>query len=104
MSEQTPASRATRATPATATPAAKSPRELEAEINAARQRLATTIDELAHRAKPKEIARRQAESAKVSFTKATRTESGDLRTERVAALAAAAVALIGLGVLRRRRG
>ena len=52
----------------------------------------------------KEIVRRQVEAAKVKFTEATRTESGDLRTERVAALAAAAVALIGLGAWRRHRG
>lgn len=48
--------------------------------------------------------RRQADAAKVKFAEATRTESGDLRIERVAALAAAAVALIGLGAWRRHRG
>jgi len=81
----------------------KSVQEIEAEIAAARDRLAGTVDELHTRTAPKEIARRQAESAKVKFTEATRTESGDLRTERIAALAAAAVALIGLGAIRRRR-
>ena len=78
--------------------------ELEAEIAAARTRLAGTVDELHTRTAPQEIARRQVESAKTKFTEATRTQSGELRTERVAALAAAAVALIGLGLLRRRRG
>jgi hypothetical protein len=82
----------------------KSVDELEAEIAAARTRLAGTVDELHTRTAPQEIARRQVESAKAKFTQATRTESGDLRTERIAALAAAAVALIGLGALRRRRG
>lgn len=77
---------------------------LEAEIAAARERLAGTVDELHTRTAPKEIARRQAESAKVKFAEATRTQSGELRTERIGALAAAAIALIGLGVLRRRRG
>jgi hypothetical protein len=82
----------------------KSVDQIEADIVAARERLAGTVDELHTRTAPHEIARRQVESAKVKFTEATRTESGDLRTERVAALAAAAVALIGLGVVRRRRG
>jgi hypothetical protein len=82
----------------------KSVQEIEAEIAAARDRLAGTVDELHTRTAPKEIARRQAESAKVKFTEATRTESGDLRTERIAALVAAAVALIGIGAIRRRRG
>ena len=84
--------------------AARSVEQIEADIAAARDRLAGTVDELHTRTAPKEIARRQAESAKAKFTEATRTESGDLRTERIAALAAAAVALLGIGALRRRRG
>lgn len=82
----------------------RSVEQIEADIAAARDRLAGTVDELHVRTAPKEIARRQAEAAKAKFTEATRTESGDLRTERIAALAAAAVALIGIGALRRRRG
>ncbi|HEY7720892.1 MAG TPA: DUF3618 domain-containing protein [Pedococcus sp.] len=82
----------------------RSVEQIEAEIAAARERLATTVDELHTRTAPKEIARRQAESLKAKFTEATQTESGDLRTERIAALAAAAVALIGLGAWRRHRG
>lgn len=77
--------------------------QIEADIAAARERLAGTVDELHTRTAPQEIARRQVASAKAKFTEATRTESGDLRTERIAALAAAAVALIGLGAIRRRR-
>ena len=83
---------------------AKSVDEIEAEIRAARTRLAGTVDELHTRTAPAELARRQVASLKQRFTEATRTESGELRTERIAALAAAAVALIGLAVLRRRRG
>jgi Protein of unknown function (DUF3618) len=89
--------------PRSETPA-KSVPELEAEIAAARDRLAGTVDELHTRTAPKEIVRRQAESARARFTEATRTPSGELRTERVAALAAAAIALIGIGAIRRRRG
>ena len=80
----------------------KSVDEIEADIAAARERLAGTVDELHTRTAPQEIARRQVESLRTRFTEATRTESGDLRTERIAALAAAAVALIGLGAARRR--
>jgi len=83
---------------------AKSVQELEAEISAARTRLAGTVDELHTRTAPAEVARRQVQSLREKFTEATRTETGELRTERVAALAAAAVALLGLGALRRRRG
>ncbi|MDF2146234.1 DUF3618 domain-containing protein [Knoellia sp. p5-6-4] len=78
--------------------------QIEAEIVAARVRLAGTVDELQHRTSPKEVARRQVEGLKAKLVEATRTPDGQLRTERVAALAAAGVALIGLGVLRRRRG
>jgi hypothetical protein len=85
-------------------PATKGVDAIEAEIAAARSRLAGTVDELHARTAPQEIARRQVEGAKAKFTEATRTESGELRKERVGALAAAAVALNGLGVLRRRRG
>jgi hypothetical protein len=84
--------------------ASRSVDQIEADIAAARERLAGTVDELHTRTAPQEIARRQVESAKTKFAEATRTESGDLRTERIAALAAAAVALIGLGAIRRRRG
>jgi hypothetical protein len=78
--------------------------EIEAEIVAARVRLADTVDELQHRTAPKEVVRRQVEGLKAKLVDATQTPDGQLRPERVAALAAAAVALIGLGVWRRRRG
>ena len=82
----------------------RSAEQIEADIAAARGRLAGTVDELHARTAPKEIVRRQVAGAQAKFTQATRTESGELRTERVAALAAAAVVLIALGLLRRRRG
>jgi len=80
-----------------------SPDAIEAEIVATRARLASTIDELAVRAQPKEIARRQVESAKSRFRDATRTPEGDLRVERVAAIAAVSAVLVGLAVFFRRR-
>lgn len=77
--------------------------KLENDIAEARARLSRTIDELTDRAAPKNVAARQAESAKASFQSATRTPSGDLRTDRVAIAAAVVVGLVVLGVLRSRR-
>jgi hypothetical protein len=82
----------------------RSVEQIQAEIEAARARLAGTIDELTFRAQPQEIVRRQTESARASFFAATHDERGDLRTERIAAvLGAVAAVLIGMGLLRRRR-
>ena len=76
---------------------------IEAEIAVTRAHLATTIDELAVRAQPREIARRQAESTKAKVIEATHTPEGDLRVERVGAVAAATALLLGLVILLRRR-
>jgi hypothetical protein len=77
--------------------------EIEAEIIAKRAHLASTIDELALRAQPREIARRQTESAKARFVDATHTPEGDLRMERIGAIAAAASAVfVVLAILHRR--
>ena len=79
-----------------------SPAAIEAEIVETRARLASTIDELAVRAQPKEIARRQAEFAKAKLIEATHTPDGDLRVERVGAIAAGSAVLLGLAILHRR--
>ena len=79
-----------------------SPDAIEAEIAATRAHLASTIDELSVRAKPKEIARRQAASAKAKLVEATHTPEGEVRVERVGALAAVAAVLLGLAILHRR--
>ena len=84
--------------------ATKSLDQLEAEIDAARTRLAGTVDELHARTAPREIARREVASLKLRFYTATHTEDGDLRVERIAAVVATAVALLGLGAWRRHRG
>jgi hypothetical protein len=93
--------------PSTTTPATKpvtlSPDQIEAEIAQTRDHLASTIDELAVRAQPREIARRQAESTKARLVDATHTPEGDLRVERIGALAAAGAAvLVVLAILHRR--
>lgn len=80
-----------------------SPAAIEAEIVETRARLAGTIDELAVRVQPKEIARRQAESAKAKLVEATHTPEGDLRLERVGAVAAGSAVVLGLSILLHRR-
>ncbi len=80
----------------------RSTAQIEADIAATRERLARTIDELAYRAKPRNIVRREVGSAKATFTRATRYEDGSLRTERITAvLGASAAVLLGIGLLRR---
>ena len=79
-----------------------SPDAIEAEIASTRAHLASTIDELAIRAHPKEIARRQAAAAKARVLEATRTPEGDLRVERVGVAAAVAAVLLVLAILHRR--
>ncbi len=66
------------------------PDALEKIIDARRRHLAETVDELAVRAQPKEIARRTATDAKERAVGLVSDDSGNLRYERVAAAAAAA--------------
>jgi len=83
--------------------AALSPDQIEAQIEKTRAHLASTIDELAVRAQPREIVRRQKESARAKLIDATHTPEGDLRVERLGAIAAAGVAVVVLlAVLHRR--
>jgi len=80
-----------------------SPDVIEAEIALTRAHLASTIDELAVRAQPREILRRQTEAARAKVVSSTHTPQGDLRVERVGAIAAAAsLVLIVLAFLHRR--
>jgi Protein of unknown function (DUF3618) len=72
--------------------------EIEAEIEQTRQRLAGTVDAIADRVKPANVARRGVDTAKAQVL----DERGQVRPERLAVVAAAA-ALIGLLVWRRRR-
>jgi len=79
------------------------PKALEDLIARRRANLAATVDELAGRARPKEILRRTAADAKGRVQAFATTEDGALRTERLAAVAGAAVAFFGLLLLLRRR-
>lgn len=80
------------------------PAAIEAEIEATRARLAGTVDELAVRVHPKELVRRGSEVAKAKARAAVTTAQGQLRVERVAAAAGAALSLLVFAVWRRRRG
>jgi anti-sigma factor RsiW len=72
--------------------AARTPEQIEADIAATRARLASTVDELVDRARPKNVARRQVEQAKAQVF----DENGRLRTEKVVAVGGAALAVIGM--------
>jgi len=75
----------------------RSPAEIEAEIERTRVRLAGTVDAIAERVKPANVARRALESAKSQFV----DEDGNLRTTKVAALVV--VTVVGVGLVLRRR-
>jgi uncharacterized protein DUF3618 len=78
---------------------ARKPAEIEAEIERTRQRLAVTVDAIAERVKPANVARRSLESAKAQFVE----PDGSLRTTRVAVLTVGVLAVVGLSVWRRGR-
>lgn len=77
----------------------RTPAEIEAEIERTRARLAGTVDAIAERVKPANVARRGVESAKAAVV----DERGELRPDRVAAAAVAVAAVVGLLVWRRSR-
>lgn len=80
------------------------PVALERIVDARRRRLAETVDELAVRARPKEIARRATADARQRAVALVTDEQGELRYERIAAAAAVAVLFVALMVVRRRSG
>lgn len=84
----------------TATPSISS---LETDLAERRTRLAGTIDELSRKATPKAIVARQVESTKQKIVAATHTPDGELRVDRVAAIAAAGILVVAFGVWRRSR-
>jgi hypothetical protein len=79
------------------------PAELEAHIERTRARLVGTVDELATRLQPKEIARRGAIDLRARINAVVRTPDGSIRVERLAAIAAALTAMASLLVWNRRR-
>ena len=89
--------------PSTSEPASSDPSQIESDIEATRERLAGTVDELAVRLHPKEIGRRSVADVKARVRHATTTPDGSLRVERLAAAGAALAALVTLVVVRRRK-
>lgn len=80
-------------------------KQVEADLEASRKRLAGTIDELAFRAQPKELVKRQVESTKLRVNDATHTPDGQLDNGKVGIiLGGVGVLLLALGMLRRLRG
>lgn len=72
---------------------------LESEIEATRQRLAGTIDQLVHRAHPKTIANRQVAAVKGYFVDRA---SGQPRTDNILKVAGGVVgAIVLFGVVRK---
>ncbi len=74
----------------TAQPAPRSMAEIEADMEATRQRLANTLDELKVAASPKNIASRQVTKVKAFYT----DEYGAVRVDRVAGTVGVVVAII----------
>jgi hypothetical protein len=77
---------------------ARTAEQIEADIAATRARLASTVDELVDRANPKNVALRQVEQAKSQVF----DEQGQLRTQKIVAVAGAVVGVVGVLLVIRR--
>ena len=84
---------------ATESKPARTAAEIEADIERTRQRLQVTVDVIADRVTPANVARRQVAAAKAQVID---PETG-LRTARVVALSVGLLAVVGLIVWRRGR-
>jgi AmiR/NasT family two-component response regulator len=76
----------------------RAPDTIENEIEATRQRLALTIDQLVYRASPKTIARREIAGVKAYFV----DPAGSPRTGNIAKVAGAVVGAVALVVVLRK--
>lgn len=74
------------------------PETLETEIEATRERLAGTIDQLLYRASPKTIVLRRTDSVKAQFVDA----AGNPRTNNIIKAAGAVVGLVAVILVIRR--
>ncbi|MET9268293.1 DUF3618 domain-containing protein [Kribbella sp. NPDC003557] len=79
-------------------PNARTAEQIEADIAATRARLASTVDELVDRASPKNLALRQVEQAKSQVF----DEQGQLRTQKILAVAGAVAGVVGVLLVIRR--
>ena len=76
----------------------RAPASIESDIEATRERLAVTIDQLAYRASPKTIVRREIAGLKAHFVDA----QGNPRTDNILKVAGAAVGFVVFVVVIRR--
>lgn len=84
------------------TQTARSPKEIEADLAATRNRLARTVDELAYKVSPQTLKANALASLKTSANDAAFDPDGNLRYDRLAkVLGGAAGGAIVLGLLRR---
>jgi hypothetical protein len=79
-------------------PDTRAPDTIETEIEATRERLAGTIDQLVYRASPKTIARRELASIKGHFV----DPAGGVRTGNVVKVAGAVVGVVTLMLIVRK--
>ncbi|MFI5728985.1 DUF3618 domain-containing protein [Kribbella sp. NPDC051587] len=77
---------------------ARTAEQIEADIAATRARLASTVDELVDRAHPKNVARRQVEQARSQVF----DETGQLRTQKLVAVAGAVAGVVAVLLVIRR--
>ena len=73
------------------------PETLESDIEATRERLAATIDQLAYRASPKTIVRREVNGFKAHFVDA----QGNPRTDNILKIAGGVVGFVAFVVVMR---
>lgn len=85
--------------PGTKPPDTRTPAQIEAELEVTRSRLAGRIDDLQAYVAPKAVLRRQTAKVRGFYV----DEFGGVRPERVLATAGVVVAVLGIGLLRRRR-
>jgi hypothetical protein len=79
-------------------PSDAKPDTLESEIEATRARLAATVDQLAYRASPKTIVKREINAFKAHFVDA----QGNPRTDNILKVAGGVVGFVGLVVVLRK--
>ncbi len=78
---------------------AKEQSALESEIEETRERLAATIDQLAHRVNPKTIVGREVTSVRAHFVDA---ETGQPRTDNILKIAGGVIGVVAVFVLIRK--
>jgi Protein of unknown function (DUF3618) len=76
----------------------RTPEQIEAELERTREELARTVDEIAERVAPRNVARRAVSKVRAQFV----DDNGRVRIGRAGSVAASLVAIVALAVWRRR--